>query len=587
MALIKRDIRFYQPNDPYYWQVDNLPLTDLLNNDVTLENRINGLEEAINGIGTDASGSFSVNALADLKAYSIPLSGDTGDQGKIFVRPGKFTARMQLPATRESGWRMMRDRAEVFNNEKFTAPGTDMFNTTTLTPFVRVTRGLARTSVVEFYANADDTNKYVNIDSFDSADFNGDSSPQERLDLIFIKGSKSLDTDGDSAGLIEGYAQDSLPAASIGVIKGAYFRTDAAGGVRTNGPRFTDATGRLEGRTTGQGQNQIPVNTVLPNFGTVPMPDDLLNLAWHKTSPTQTDEALAEYQVTTQAAFCLPIAYVRVPAGYVKGESIPQENIIDIRPFLRTVELSYSERAAIAASISPNGSNPFMTDAAFLSYYTPLESRVSTNENNILSNEGNIALNTSRIAAVEEDVVKVKSDVEGTGNSATSTSLNHEGRIAALETITGGGPQVQVERHKFLADRYPVFEQRTKSSLGTAESPTVWNITQAIPAADRAGLVAVQFRFYSLGNNSDTNSINYLGIKGGVQGWRNVSIWGVAQSNGDLRRNQGNVNTFYADVTKVVVSGTEVNLEFYTKCEGSGDVNHYCYIDGYIVSEGA
>ena len=69
MALIKRDIRFYQPNDPYYWQVDNLPLTDLLNNDVTLENRINGLEEAINGIGTDASGSFSVNALADLKAY--------------------------------------------------------------------------------------------------------------------------------------------------------------------------------------------------------------------------------------------------------------------------------------------------------------------------------------------------------------------------------------------------------------------------------------------------------------------------------------------------------------------------------------
>ena len=417
MALINRDIRFYQPNDPYYWQVDNLPLTDLLNNDVTLENRVNGLENTINGLGTNTSGTFGSTALADLKAYAEPLSGLNTNLGKVYVRPGKFTARMQLPATRESGWRMMRDESVVFNNEKWGHPNTDMMNTTTLTPFVRETQGLARTAVVEFYSKADGNDKFVELDTFDSTDFNGDSSPQERLDLIFIKGSKSLDTNGDSSLTPTAYLQDSLPAASIGVVKGAYFRTDAAGGTHTNGPRFTDATSRLNGRTTGLGQNQIPTNTVLPNFGTVPMPDDLLNFAWHRQSD-ETNEQLATFQVTTEASFCLPIAYVRVPMGYVKGDAIPPENVIDIRPFLRTTELSYSERAGIAASMNPHGNNPFMTTNAFLAYHNPLEGRVDDNEQGIAGNTGNININSGRIVSLEAEVSGVKADVKGTGSTA-------------------------------------------------------------------------------------------------------------------------------------------------------------------------
>jgi len=51
MSDIKRNIRFYQPNDPYYWQVDNLPLTDLLANDIILENRIDDLETSLSDIG--------------------------------------------------------------------------------------------------------------------------------------------------------------------------------------------------------------------------------------------------------------------------------------------------------------------------------------------------------------------------------------------------------------------------------------------------------------------------------------------------------------------------------------------------------
>ncbi len=35
---IKENIRFYKPNDPYFYEVDNLPLIDLLENDKTLKN---------------------------------------------------------------------------------------------------------------------------------------------------------------------------------------------------------------------------------------------------------------------------------------------------------------------------------------------------------------------------------------------------------------------------------------------------------------------------------------------------------------------------------------------------------------------
>ena len=38
---IKENIRFFKPNDPYYYEVDNLPLIDLLNNDKILRDEIN------------------------------------------------------------------------------------------------------------------------------------------------------------------------------------------------------------------------------------------------------------------------------------------------------------------------------------------------------------------------------------------------------------------------------------------------------------------------------------------------------------------------------------------------------------------
>ena len=581
MATIKTDIRFYQPNDPYYWEVDNLPLSDLLANDIVLENRLSTLEDDLGSFGDSVSGSFSTGAISDLKGYSEALSGSSSNFGKVFVRSGKFLARVQMPATRESGWRMMRDQNDYFNNDKFSSPGTGMLDANVLTPFVRDTRGLARTAMVEFYANPDGTSKFIPVESFDAEDFNAADAPTERLDLVYIKGSTALDTDGDATTTPSAYSQTSIPTASIGIIKGAYFRSDSAAGLHSNGARFTDANDRLYGRTTGMSNAELPVATYLDGFGTVPMPEDLVNFAWHKcysdSTQNASNETLATKQIETEAAFCMPVAYVRVPRNYVAGDPILQENVIDIRPFLRSAELTYSERAAVAASVDPNGANPFITqDHLLTEWVTPLQTDVATNAANIASVTAHNSVQDSQIKQLQYDV-----------SGPAALGLDHEGRIVALEN-SGIGQATHVELHKFLNEEFAVYTQQRVPALGTAGAPVEWDITEGIPADHRLTLVAVQFRVMADGLGNDTDSVNRVYMQGGTSTFRIVSRWGVAQSSGDLRRNDGQVNTFYYPVKAInsgsLGAGFVPKVYVYTYATGSNDVDHYLYIDGYIHS---
>lgn len=575
MANINKAIRFYQPNDPYYWQVDNLPLTDLLNNDIILEERLGLLEAAVQGLGDNNKGSFGLGALADLKAWVEPSSGTTQDFGKVFVRPGKFTARMQLQATRESGWRMMRDDDNNFNNTSFA--GDQGLNSTTLTSdFVRYTRGTGRTSVVEVYQNSDGSDKSVVIESFDASEFNSNSAPAERMDLIYIKASNALDTDYTGAG---------IPQASIGIIKGAYFRTDSGAGLQSNGSRFETATGRLAGKMTGMASSEITTS-----FGSIPSPDDLTNFAWHSTQsgrPTTADwDVLLQQQIDTQAAFTLPIAYVRVPQGYVAGQPIPVENVIDIRPFFRSTELSYSERAAIVASNAPNGSNPFVTESRLMFEAGALGLSIQGLATQVQENTSLLSILNNDFVTVQSDVAQLKLDVSGTASAPTSTSLNHEGRIAALESSIGGGISVPVERHKFLTDEYSIFDDYTISQLGgDVTNPVAFDITNAIPAGDRGNVVAVQFRVFSYAiNYNDTDTPNYIYMRGGAQNWRMISMWAFRPPGGEHKYGRGNVNTFYAPVN-ITTSGGSTVLSVQIYGTGSSDVLHSLKIDGYISTE--
>lgn len=565
MANINQAIRYYQPNDPYYWEVDNLPLTDLLGNDVILQERIAALEDTVNGLGSGSKGAFSFAALSDLKAYVEPTSGTPSNWGRIYVRPGKFTARMQLPASRESGWRMMRDDDGLFNNSDLNGFGG--LNTTTLTDdFVRSTKGLARTSVVEFYPNVDNTDKFIEIPSFDPTEFNSAAAPEERLDLIYIKATAALDTN---------YEVNAIPEASIGIIKGAYFRTDAAAGIKAIGQRFTDGISRDAGRITGMASTEIPATARLSTFGSVPSPDDLTNFAWHTNQSTSDWDNLVQQQVDTQAAFCMPVAYLRVPAGYTTGQPLAESNVIDIRPFLRTTELSYNERAAIAASLRPSGSNPFVTESLFTALATELDGRISAVEGTVQQFTAIVQQNTARIDILEPQVSGVIRDVTGIGPAPnSSTGLNHEGRIAQLELALGGVlGSVDVEKHMFIA-RTPVFESKSVNQIASS-----YNIYELIPPNHREGLTAVQFTIIADGGGSDAFPAT-VKMGGGSQPLRTISYFGVAQSSGDLRSNRGLVNTFYAAITK---NGTNFTIDM----DATGDtrVSHSLYIDGYIVRE--
>ena len=43
VATINENIRWYKANDPYYYEVDNLPLIDLVQNDKDLRDRLKQL----------------------------------------------------------------------------------------------------------------------------------------------------------------------------------------------------------------------------------------------------------------------------------------------------------------------------------------------------------------------------------------------------------------------------------------------------------------------------------------------------------------------------------------------------------------
>ena len=549
--VVNKNIRFYQPNDPYYWEVDNLPLTDLLNNDIALEERIDALEDSLNDVGSSYKGSFSTTTLRDLKAYVEPSEGSPGQFGKVFVQPGKFTARIQVPASRESGWRMMRDDDDFFNNTNLNGTG-GLDSNSTLFDFVRRSKGLARTAIVDFKTFADGSDQFVTLDTFDSSEFNSAQAPQERLDLIFVRGSVALDTDPSE------YTPN-LQTASIGVIKGAYFRTDqAASPDQKNSGRFQNPTSKVKGRIIGMAASEIPATTELPNYGSVPMPEDLANFAWHKPTAVTVVEDITAQQLTTGASFCLPIAYVRVPQGYQTGTLIPQENIIDIRPFLRTAELTYNERAAVASSVRPNGLNPFVTQSHLLDEVTPVKT-LAESANDAAQSASGIA--TSNAAAIAD---------------LQTTTQDHEVRITDLENAgaTGGGGVGQ--KWSFI-NTYIVCNNADSNSsfFGQSGSVMYYNITNAFNGKTP---VAVQFRVKMLQIDGDAAEVG-LRMHGST-GEREVCRCGLNINGAFPIVNGGQINTFL--LPALVDGNGTVTVGLEVAGTPSSKIKISVYIDGFV-----
>lgn len=236
--------------------------------------------------------------------------------------------------------------------------------------FIRAWKGVTRTSIVDV---PDELS--IEIPPFDQEDFfyiNSDgvktlSTSTQRIDLLFIY-TKAVDQSDTTLPSYVAGAPKIITEPILGIVKGAGVGVDL-----TSSP---DNTNRVDGITI---QDSDGVPRMLPNVsdelqentgfstsagvirGSFPSPDDLMNLA------PLLSEQLSKDSIALIGQSVLPVAYIVVKETVTTNSAgkaiITSDDIIDIRPLMRTTELAYNERAGIAAAIPQVSiANPVVTE---------------------------------------------------------------------------------------------------------------------------------------------------------------------------------------------------------------------------------
>tara|TARA_R110000824_G_scaffold93685_1_gene226451 strand:- start:51 stop:1694 length:1644 start_codon:yes stop_codon:yes gene_type:complete len=363
---ITEDIRFYLPADPYYYQVDNLPLEDLLTNDVRLQSQIDAINSADRGNTVGRAG------FTELQPFI-----DAGIPGTISVRPGNFIGRVQRGFGSGAGaYRNNNGRREMNNPPTTFGSGDNPTGTYSVhnppNHGTNASEYVGRTALFNFKgAN-------ISIDSFDFDAFewtqtvnSGNSSwttpPLGRIDLIGITTVNGAMDDANVPGnqSNEDGAQQGTGLPKLAVVKGAGI-VQANNGTRqvVIGEKYI-TIGTPQDRINDYGRDLEGNVVPNPEFGTVPMPDDVVNVNFARNIVANGEiaQSLNDWSLSNKnASFFLPVAYVYVPQSHVEGNPIPEQHMSDIRPFFRTAELALAERQAVAASLSPSVNNPFVTE---------------------------------------------------------------------------------------------------------------------------------------------------------------------------------------------------------------------------------
>ena len=350
---INPNIRYYLPGDPYYYEVDNLPLQDLQANDASLQAQIDALNTRIDSALT-APSRYGFNEL-------LPY-WDKNHDGVLRVMDGNFISRVNTKATFENGLMERLHGSDVDSNSVWlNDQSSDEIRTLEAGRAGHEefeAKAAARTAVIQ-YRDAHS----LPIPTFDDSDFTDADAPDYRIDLLYIQASPSMDESNEFVPRFGNTAE----TARLGYVKGAYFRLDTLAGNDRNVGNILDSEG-LEGKLLGLSQ----VDVYGRSEGTIPSPDDVVNGSWKGDIPagavshtpgitTLSLDVWAENQFDNLGVFCLPVAYVKVPRGYLAGEVLPQNALIDIRPLFRSTELTLPERQAIATSHAPSLNNRFMT----------------------------------------------------------------------------------------------------------------------------------------------------------------------------------------------------------------------------------
>lgn len=435
-------VRKFKANDPYYWEVENIPIAQLEENILWLKDQLKQSE-------SDAL-DISVNRadFNELKPYA------TGSDRVVRVKPGRYTARINDASTKThlqnltkvfgtalgevDGWNAstlvsnsaLETAIEKFKNAPNVAdamgmnglversfvwsvrdedtPNPNVLSTTnkqeyssitgagkagpflasqallwakskddaqstypiknyepfsssvgfgkmplTENHFIKYWQGVTRTAIVNVAEELT-----IQVPIFAEGDFSYTDaagydilvpSVQSRIDMVFIY---SKPIDANSAKISEGGVVKTISKPTLGIVRGAGIGPSFKG-LNINseyGPVTaydSDGNPRLlanpsDSKGLNMGFESLGGNDIATDVkGSFPAPDDLLNIA-----PLLAAE-LEENAIELVGQSILPVAYV-----FVNGvDNVDVEDVIDIRPFFRTTELAYNERAGLAAAM--------------------------------------------------------------------------------------------------------------------------------------------------------------------------------------------------------------------------------------------
>tara|TARA_R100001594_G_scaffold143824_1_gene192215 strand:- start:99 stop:2579 length:2481 start_codon:yes stop_codon:yes gene_type:complete len=439
-------IRLFKANDPYYWELDNVPLEQLHENILWLKDQVGG--------DTLTQG----NTRADFVELR-PTA--TGDSREVVVSPGRFTGRVNDAFQTGISTLVLKTAANMNGNPQneieittpvetmkslagaivtniladnglydtvqhnVTSPGQgDILNwTNTYTPFVQNNKSSEQVldlqknklalwkqaTTVKNYGG--DTNSEVDLQqlavdftrvygapfrtalvsvpsplsidvpSFNDSDYSNSTSyvPSVRVDLLFVY-TKPVDASATRILSPNGTGPTKIDRPVLGLVKGAglislnaqpggsvwsgktldeeFFEssdyTDNAdnSNLRFEGSGAFDSLGNRQTASVISDLNQTTIG-VAETYANFPSPDDLLNAAPYIT------DGVAKNSLALVGQSVLPLAYI-----FVKKDkaTIETSDILDIRPFFRTAELTYNERAGLAAANPPTSlANPVVS----------------------------------------------------------------------------------------------------------------------------------------------------------------------------------------------------------------------------------
>lgn len=434
-------IRLFKANDPYFYKVDNIPLTQLEENSLFLKDQIEGLlsKEEFTGVRRED--------FVELQPYV------DGTNSTVRVRPGRYSARindaytidplqfitqtLDIPNLQANSWSIetnigesvsavieqiqsslsedalhmngLAERAFLWPVQSTKFPGEflvgppnpntfgsigdykfrvpfpgytgQLWNTLTgnetrlltlsdfrgtpetidylgsgkaASEFIKRWRGVTRTAIVDVPEELT-----IEIPAFDEDEFYyidaGNTrrllEASQRIDLVFIY-SKSIDQESTTLASYQNGTPRTITQPVLGIVKGA--------GIGVS-ERYSQSNINATDIVDLQDSNGTPL--ILPHVadinstagfsgtlkGSFPSPDDLMNLA------PLLSESLEANSPALIGQSILPVAYVVVKnSAALNSQSQPiisNEDLIDIRPFFRTAELTYNERAGIAAAI--------------------------------------------------------------------------------------------------------------------------------------------------------------------------------------------------------------------------------------------